>query len=259
MSNQTNHSSLYPAGHIRYAFKMHVAHDIAITCKVAHPKVRELVLEKVTPADEFDAEWIMTIHFGSVNSIEEVDEVGNSIKDDIIDMLSFILNTKIAETKLVGHGLTPRPGEGGIAHLLLPSPKFGGTGKVGGFRLSSENIQEVQNAVSRISGLKHKPLISLFRHAISTDEPLVQFMIFYLILYEMYRTQPAVDRYIMNVAPSTPQSISPHTRKPETIYTKLRNEITHRTSGGLEITKAEIVNHLDEFRVIVHRAVKSRI
>jgi len=72
MSNQTNHSSQYPTGHIQYAFKMHAAHDRAISCKVAHSKARELIFEKVSPADKFDAKWLMTIHFGPVYSIEEV-------------------------------------------------------------------------------------------------------------------------------------------------------------------------------------------
>ncbi len=259
MSNQTNHSSQYPAGHIQYAFKMHAVHDRAISCKVAHSKARELVFEKVNPADKFDAKWLMTIQFGPVYSIEEVDEIGNAIKDDIIDMLSLVLNTKIGETRLVGHGLAPRPGEGGIAHPVIPSFECSATGKVGGFRLGSKNIQGVQNAVARISSLQHKPLISLFRHAISSDDPVVQFMILYLILYEMYRNQSAVDKHIMEVAPTTPQSISPHTRNPETVYTRLRNEITHRTNVGPEITRAEIIKHLDEFRTIVHRVVKSTV
>ena len=259
MSNQTNHSSQYPAGHIQYAFKMHVAHDRAISCKVALSKARELVFEKVNPADEFDAKWLMTIHFGPVYSIEEVDEIGNAIKDDIIDMLSFILNTKIGETRLVGHGLAPRPGAGGIAHPVITSFECSATCKVGGFRLSSKNIEEVQDAVARITSLPPKPFISLFRHAISNDEPLVQFMILYLILYEMYKKQSAVDKHIMKVAPTTPRSISPHTEKPETVYTMLRNQITHRTSVGPEITRAEIIKHLDEFRPIVHRVVKSTV
>ena len=256
MSNQIIQSSQYPAGYIQYAFKMHVTHDRAICCKLVHSNARELVLEKVNPANEFDPEWRMTVHFGPVHSIEEVDETGNAIKDDIFDMLSFTLSTKIAGIRLVGHGLTPRPGEGGSGHLLLPALECNATVRVGGFRLSNNNIQEVQDALSRISVSRHKPLISLFRHAIGTEEPIVQFLILYLILYDRYGNQHEVDRQIMLHEPATPQSISPHDGKPETIYTRLRNEITHRTYVGPETTRAEIMDNLYGFRIIVHGILK---
>lgn len=184
MSNQINQSSQYPVGYIQYAFKMHVTQDRAISCKLVQSNTRELVLEKVNPADEFDPEWRMTLYFGPVHSIEEVDETGNAIKDDIFDMLSFTLNTKIAEIRLAGHGVTPRPGEGCKLSSPAPPCECNATGRVGGFRLSNNNVQEVQDAFLRISISRHKPLISLFRHAIGTDEPIVQFLILYLILYD---------------------------------------------------------------------------
>ncbi len=254
MSNEIN---LYPTGYIEYAFKMHAAHDRAISCDFVHSDVRELVLEKVNPSDEFDPEWWMTIHFGPIHSIEEVDEIGNAIKDDIFDMLSFTLNTKISGIRLTGHGLTPRSGEGGIAHLLSPPFECNASGKVGCFRLSDNSVQDVQNALSRVYSSRHKALISLFRYAIGTDEPVVQFLILYLILYDTYKNQREIDKQILSHEPATPQSISPHDGKPETIYTRLRNEITHRTNVGPEITKTKIMDNLDRFRTIVHRILES--
>ena len=49
------------------------------------------VFEKVNPIDAFDPEWLMMVHLGPVQSIEEVDKIGNAIKDEIFDMLSLIL------------------------------------------------------------------------------------------------------------------------------------------------------------------------
>lgn len=257
MCNQVNQSSPYPAGHIKYAFEMHVTHDKIISCKIPHPKVKELVFEKQNPADQFDPKWLLTVHVGEIYSIEEVQKIGNVIKDEVVDILSFTLNTKVTEMKVVGHGLTPRPGEGGIAHLLMPLPKVSGTGKIGGFKLTADNIREIQDVFLRMSSLKHKPLIRLFRYAIDANHPAVQFMILYLILYEIYKMQSGVDRYILKVAPTTPQSPSPHnTKNLETIYTRLRNEITHRTNARPEATMAEIISNLDDFKKIVHMALK---
>ena len=259
MSNQINQSSQYPAGYIQYAFKMHVNHERAISCKLAHSNTKELILEKVNPADEFDPEWRMTVHFGPVHSIEEVDEIGNAIKDDIFDLLSFTLNSKIAGIRLAGHGLTPRPGEGAIGHLLIHPFECKGTARSGGLKLSNDNVQEVQDTLSSIPASWHKPLINLFRHAIATDEPIVQFLILYLILYDKFGNQPEVDRQIILHEPATPQSISPHSRRPETIYTRLRNEIAHRARVGLDATRAEIIDNLDRFRMIVHGILKSMV
>ena len=259
MPNQINHISPYPGGHIQYEFDMRIIHDKIISCKIVHPKVKEVAFEKVNPTDQFDDKWLMTVHIGEVYSIEEVQEIGNTIRDDILDMLSLTLNTKISEMRVVGYNLVPRPGEGSIAHILLPLLKVTATCISGCLKLSSDDIEAIQNGLLRMSNLKYKPLIRLFRYAISTDEPVVQFMLLYLILYEIRKKQSALDRYIMKVAPTTPQSASPHTGKPETIYTKLRNEITHRSNVGHETTRAQIINHLYKFRAIVLTALKKLI
>ena len=256
---QVTHSSPYPAGHIKYTFEMHVTHDKIISFKIPHQKVKELVFEKVNPADQLDPKWLMTIHISTIYSIEEVQKIGNGIKDDVVDMLSLILNTKVSEMKVVGYGLTPRPGEGGIGHLIMPSPEVSATGKTGGFRLGRDDIREIQDALLKVPSLKYKPLIRLFRYAICDNHPVVQFMTLYLILYEMRKTQSEVDKYILKVAPTTPQLPSPHTGKLETIYTKLRNEITHRANVGPKITMAEIIDNLYEFKRIVHIAMKATL
>jgi len=222
--NMNNETNLYPAGHIRYSFEMYAAYEQAISCNLVHPAVREIILEKVNPSDIFSPEWQMTIHFGPIHSIEDVDETGDAIKDELFDMLSFTLNT---------------------------------SAKVGCFPLSEDSVKQVQNTLSRTSDPRYKALIGLFRHAISTDEPIVQFLILYLILYDTYRNQHKVDKQILSHAPTTPQSVSPHDGKTETIYTRLRNELTHRTAGSPETTRKEIMNNLDSFRTIVHRIIES--
>jgi hypothetical protein len=211
----------------------------------------------VHPSDILSPEWQMTIHFGPVHSIEDVDKAGDTIKDEIFDMLSFTLNTRITRIRLTGHGLTPRPGEGGIAHLLLPALRCNASAKVACFPLSKDSVEKVQNTLSKNWDPRYKALVSLFRYAISTDEPIVQFLILYLILYDTYKNQHKVDKQILSHAPATPQSISPHDGKAETIYTRLRNELAHRTNAIPETMRKEIMNNLDSFRTIVHNIIES--
>lgn len=264
MTNQIAHSLPYPGGHIRYAFKMHAAYAQTIPCNIDHPNVTRVVFEKVEPVDPLEDEWHMTIHLGAITSIEEVKQIGNAISDAIIDIVALVLNIKISAVRVIGFGLTPRAGEGGIGHLLLPPLQASGTGSSGGHPLSGTDIQKIQDALVRMSSVKNKLTMKLFRNAVSADEPLVQFLVLYLILDIMHGSQKAIDRFIMTVNPTTPQTVSqdPDKKKKgiqETIYTRLRNEIAHRESFGLDTTIAGISNYLDEFRRIVNLAVSGYI
>lgn len=107
--------------------------------------------------------------------------------------------------------------------------------------------------------MQDRPHFRIFRYAICADEPIVQFMMLYLILCDICENQSGVDRYVMEISPNTDQTQSPHSGRPETIYTKLRNEITHRTNISLELTRNEIINNISEFKRIVHRAIESHI
>lgn len=255
--------SRYPAGYIRYAFMMHAAYDQIIPCNIDHSNVTGIVFEKVTPTDPLDDEWHMTIHVGAVISIEEVRQISSAIKDDIFDIVSLMLNTRISGVRVVENGLTPRDGEGGIAHLLVPLLQGSATGSSDGYPLSSTDIQNIQDALARISSLKKKTPLRLFRIAASADEPLVQFQILYLTLEILHNgCQKTIDRFIMSDSPNTSQTPDPRRKNKgvlETVYTRLRNEIAHRESFALDTTGAEIRNCMDEFRKIVNRAVKKCI
>ena len=252
MNNETN---LYPAGYVRYSFQMYASYEQAISCNLAHhPNVREIIFEKVYPANIYSPEWQMTINFGRIHSIEDVDKAGEAIKDELFDILSFTLDTRITGIKLADHGLTPRSGEGGIADLLIPMMQCNASAKVGCFPLSEVSVKEVQNTFLRTSDPQHKKFIELFRYAIGADESIVQFLIYYLILYEICNNQHGVDEKILSFEPDTPQTLSPKNQKDyETVYTRLRNELTHRTTANRETTRMEIMNCLDSFRAIVHR------
>lgn len=264
MSNQINHSLPYPAGYIRYAFMMHAAYDQNITCNIGHSNVTEIVFYKtITPTAPLGAEWHMTIHVGAVFSIEEVQQIGSAISDNIFDIVSLVLNTRISEVRLVNKGLTPRAGEGAIMHLLAPPPQLTATCSSGDYPLSGTDIQNIQDALTRTSSLKKKSLLRLFRIAVGADEPLVQFLILYLTLEILHNgSQFKIDKFIMSDSPNTSQTPDPRKEKNEdleTVYTRLRNEIAHRDSFALDTTGAEIRNCIDEFQKIVNEAVKKCI
>jgi len=89
------------------------------------------------------------------------------------------------------------------------------------------------------------------------DEPVVQFMLLYLILDGIHNDQKSIDKFIMRVAPNTIQIPSPHNNKLETIYTKLRNEITHRIGTSPEETRNGIIGNMLGLKEISHVAIFS--
>ena len=63
----------------------------------------------------------------------------------------------------------------------------------------------------------------------------------------------------MEVSPNTVQIPSPHNGKLETVFTKLRNEITHRVNSSLEETRNGIISNMIRLKDIVHVAIMSQL
>ncbi len=257
MGNDEMISTPYPSGSICFSFNMHVDHRDIISCQVNHPSVKNVLFEKINSNDEFDPQWLMKIILGKVTSINEVDEIGLSIKEDILDVLCFSFETKVSKAELASHSLTPRKGEGAIMCCILPALQFSATIRSGGMKLNDKKLSKIQDQVLNIDTSKKKSLFRVFRYATCTNEPIVQFLMFYLILYEIHGNQREVDQYIMEICPNTIRSPSPHNnRKLETIFTRLRNEITHRTNLSPVTTRNEVINNLDSFKQITQKAIQ---
>ena len=141
----------------------------------------------------------------------------------------------------------------------MPAMTCHGAMKSGGRKLNRSEIQELGELLIQSKKLKSHPLVNIFSYAIRIDEPVVQFMLLSLILYEIFKDQKSIDKYIMKVSPNTLQVPSPHNKKPETIYTKLRNEITHRLRGSPVGTRNGILCNTHNLKCIVQTAIMSEI
>lgn len=244
----------YPSGSISYTFKMYTLYEHPILCCMNNGNVRQILLEKINPPDEYDPGWRMTIHTGSIKSLDDVHEIGNAIKDKVFDILTFSLNTNITEIRFAGHNLTPREGEGGIICGNGFRSELEANIKPSCSKLSANTIKEIQLAIT--TGANHYH-IGLYRKAIDSADPIVQFLMLYLILYDKYDNQQRIDEKIRFHEPSTPVTTSPNSQRNkdilETVYTRLRNEVTHRAIACQDQTKNEILINLDNFRSIVYR------
>lgn len=249
----------FPGGHVEYSYEMFIDHSEPINFKIDDSRIKEIVITKTVPNDPFNYKWQLIIICSEVSSIKEVDCIGEENKENIFNLISFMLNTGIQNIRQTGHGVIPREGEGAQCHVIMPAMTCHGVMKSGGRKLNRSEIQELGEVLIQSKRLKNHPLVNIFSYAIKIDEPVVQFMLLYLILYEIFKDQKSIDKYIMKVSPRTLQVPSPYNNKPETIYTKLRNEITHRVDSSPEKTRNGIMSNTHSLKYIAHTAIMSEI
>ena len=267
MNDPDHHLTRYPGGEAHYSFRMYAAYDRLICCAIAHPRVIECVFSKVDTADPFDPAWHLKIRLGPLRSTKEIDEIGKAISDEIFDQLSLAFNIRVDQIRMTGHPLTPIPGGGGIADFISPMPTLTMEGRGGCRQLLADDIQELQDILAKSVLLPNTTvLVALYRSALGTDDPVAKFLILYLILYEVSGndSQKKVDALIRKYAPSTATDQRPWVDKnglqqlaKETIYTRLRNEITHRIAVTPEGYREAIISNLDTFQTIVHQALRT--
>lgn len=249
----------FPGGHIEYSFEMFIDHIEPINFNIDDSRINEIVIKKSAPNDPFDYKWQLVIICFEVSSIQEVDCIGEENKENIFSLISYMLNTGINDIRQTGHGVIPREGDGAQCHMIMPAMTCHGVMKSGGRKLNRTEIQELGKILAQSKRLKNHPLVNIFSYAMRVEEPVVQFMLLYLILYEIFKDQKSIDRYIMKLSPDTLQVPSPHNNKPETIYTKLRNEITHRVDSSPEDTRSGIISNAHRLKCIARTAIMSEL
>lgn len=97
--------------------------------------------------------------------------------------------------------------------------------------------------------------------AVSVPEPIGRFIALYSLLLTIGNDRQAeVDRLILAVEPSTHQTPSPNSGQPETVYTRLRNELAHaRQTATVFSTHEEIQLHLGRFEWIAKSIVRPTV
>lgn len=252
---------------MKYAFELFGKTFEPFSCSVTHKTIKELFFEKADPDNHSDSTFWMTFNFGPISSLEEAQNISDSIKEQILDKLSFELGVKIEKARLIEHNVNPRPGEGMHFNIILPALQVHGTISSEPRKLVATEIVKIQEIVKKEANDKQNTLLKLYRHALNIDDIGAQFLMLYLILDIMtakndQSNQTDIDNLILSIDPSTPQSPHPLKRNSlETIYTKLRNEMIHREFDhqGATVdhatTRDEMLNWIDKFRKIVKAAI----
>jgi hypothetical protein len=137
----------------------------------------------------------------------------------------------------------------------------------GGIRLSVSVTATVTAGEPSITALKEKmkltydmPSIQMFYDAATIIEPIGRFISLYTLLLHKYEdNQKAVDDAILSVDSTVGQFKSPFIKGYETVFSKYRNELSHKRDGtNILETHNEIKLNLDRFEEIVKILVNNK-
>lgn len=254
-------SSLYPGAHIKYSFDLPGITFKPFSCSIDNPPIKEVIFEKPESESQLNKKCWMTFNFGPVESLEEAEKRSDPLKEELLDILSLELSTKVGKAKLIERNLIPRPGDGGILHIFLPRPVLFITGHSEDRKLCTEEITNIQDIFSSKTYSKNTIPLRLFRDVLLLDDEIARFIMLYSIIDIITSkgsksNQKEIDKSIMQVEPLTVRTKSPYTGVLETCYTRLRNEVNHRDKD-VEATISGICSRLYDFQRIVQEIVKS--
>lgn len=252
--------SMHPGAHIKYAVDIFGLTFEPFSFCPPNDKVKKVIIEKEEPGNPNNTKCFLTFHLGPIASLEEAKSISDIEKNTFIDILSFELIAKIGEPQCIEHNLIPRPGEGTQFHGILPPLQVHATGTVGYRKVKKEEIDKIKRHIYQQQS-KNKQLLSLYRQALLINDVVSQFLMLYLILDvkvgDRDGAQKKIDNLLRTLAPSIEESPDPrNSKRNETCYTRLRNEITHRGTDP-EKTFSEILECSHAFKHLVKLAIQA--
>jgi hypothetical protein len=246
-------------GFARFKFEMHAHSENRIALELNHPSIPLIVLDKVDTQNRCDPFWQATVMLADISSIDDLQAHALAAITMVLDFMAVELSIAIRRISILDVSLTSEGVEEAIGHVRIPALQAHGFGTTQLPTIASPQVDYLRELLNK-PDLQHRtPEARLFREALSAEEPLVQFMVLYLILEIRFQRQREIDAFILRSDPSTATTPDPRQGREgrvETIYTRLRNEMAHRENFNIDATTVQIRNCLDRLRLIVREAVK---
>lgn len=251
----------HPSGEVNYSFTMSFTHPKPIKIYSSFENIKNIEITKQNQEDLFDCTWNLKIETGPLRSEDQLKEIASKIIEEVFDLLTIKLNTSINNIKLKNHSLEPIPGKRATMTASMPVPRLIASGRSGPAPITHLQLNYL-NKPEEISA-ENSSIISQFSHAINSKDNTVKFLLLYKILLHVTcppgkpDSQEFADNKIKAIQPEVEIFTTP---RKETIYTKLRNEISHARKDRLPATTIDnIFNVLDKFQFIVREAILEKL
>jgi|SRR5215203_5100626 len=217
-----------------------------------HPAVEKIVLEA-------QDEWInIEVHLADIFNFEDEEGIANSLLPPIVNRLAFYCNVPVGEPHF--RGATLPKDASGSSYTVRGDVLLMWDHAVPVLTLGEDTRQDLAHILEQ--PYTHHDLYSAYRFAGNLSDPVARFMFLYNILLQLNDdNQTQVDAFIRTEMPSVPLSPRPDRRKiVETIYTRLRNEVSHRRPGITpEQTRKEIQANVAPFQELVRTAISRAV
>ena len=201
-----------------------------------------------------------TVHLSGVADSNAGVTLAKKVLAAALDRISFRYNLGIEDGKPSEHQFAPIIPEPNV--IEAQAGEFMITGSEASFVLGL-NPANLKAELEQPT-LPGEEYFTLFRSALLSASPVERFMHLYNILLMFFDderpgAQERLDGFIREQKPAVPMTPNPRTNRPETVYTRLRNEFGHHRQGvNLDDTKAEMGKRLGEVIALSKQVIQSR-
>lgn len=210
---------------------------------------------------------ILTVEIINTNSIEEIFSKAKEVADYTTKILTFKFKTLFQNFRKVDENIVKEELQADGTKQRIIYADFG----IGmGFNVYLDHCptnQQLLEVKQLLEQKNHNRLTyyNLFYSALNFKDPLSKFMALYSIVLSLCKdsqgkdSQEKVDQFILAFQPSI-MTNSPHRLRrsgvPETIYTRLRNEVGHiRPHTTIEQTEQEMEKNLNGLILVVKELI----
>jgi hypothetical protein len=197
-----------------------------------------------------------TVHLTAVASENEGRHLAAKVNAAALNRITFLYRIAIEDAFATGDQFCPlNPPAGDVRIAVGSTIRF----KHGFKAVASVTSDQLKAALEQKS-LPGEHNFGLFRSALQSTSPVEAFMHLYNILLMLNNDRQAeVEAFVLSQEPSVKKT--QHPLKPsgveETVYTRLRNEFSHKRVGvNLEDTKTQMANCLGGLIAICKRAIE---
>lgn len=215
------------------------------------PEIEIVIIDSSTGLHHFKIAKVLP-HFGSAMIASAVAESESQI-DLFWNILAYGRDTNIKATGQVFYEVN-----GNLQEFNL-KPKSSSTATFVGVGMASE--QWFNDKGPQFHKKYNYDLLKRFNFSKAIEEPIGKFVSLYSLLSSQCGDQQTeIDKLIEGVDSNVGKSLSPKTGRPETIFTRLRNELAHHREGTSVVeTHRSVEVHLQRFEWIVKVIVGRRI
>ncbi|MBF0591600.1 MAG: hypothetical protein HQL02_05880 [Nitrospirae bacterium] len=231
-----NSEDLFPGAHVKY--KVTTPGIVCVfekfSCDVSYDKINRIEIEKSQDGNPPNFNILITFYLGPVSSIDEAQTICNEKIEDVLNTLSLTLGIPFSSEGIIGCNVIPKAAKPNEMYLnaIFPAFKGGGTA-YSDKKLREEEIKEIIDklpCLTSYSYTNNKMVLEVFKSALNINNEIAKFMFLYLILMILHgdNKQKQVEEYIKKIEPNVELTPDPRNNdKDETVYTKIRNSITH--------------------------------